>query len=311
MEPLISIIIPAYNRAHLIEETLDSILTQSYTNWECIVIDDHSTDNTYNRVSEIAINDARIRIFKRPNNRSKGPSSCRNYGFELSKGEFINWFDSDDIMMPNKLEIDLININNGGFDFTISQSSFFNDKSKVENGFWNKNLMSENLIDDFIVKKVGWGVNSPLWRKSSLITANLKFNENLMTSDDYLYHIQALIYKLNPVIIDEVLVSQRQHNNRQEHFKIKSPFKAEVNLFLLEKSISLNLMAETITFLNSKSIQILVNLVKHKKWKTALNFSLTLNKISNSKLNTFKVIKLIVIGGFYKCFNIGYILIKY
>ena len=102
--PLISIIIPTYNRAHLIGETLDSILLQTYPNWECIVVDDGSADNTADVMRDNIKNDNRFQYHQRPDNRKKSPNSCRNYGFELSKGEYIKWFDSDDIMLPYLLE---------------------------------------------------------------------------------------------------------------------------------------------------------------------------------------------------------------
>ena len=96
--PIVSIIIPTYNRAHLISETLDSILTQTYTHWECIVVDDGSDDSTAELLAGYCKKDARFQYHQRPNDRPKGANACRNYGFELCKGEYINWFDSDDLM---------------------------------------------------------------------------------------------------------------------------------------------------------------------------------------------------------------------
>ena len=103
--PLISIIIPTFNRAHYIQETLDSILNQTYINWECIIIDDGSEDNTQEVLAKYLKKDVRFQFHIRPENRPKGANSCRNYGFELSKGDLIKWFDSDDIMLPNHIEI--------------------------------------------------------------------------------------------------------------------------------------------------------------------------------------------------------------
>ena len=84
LNPLVSIIIPNFNREKLIVETLQSIINQSYKNWECIVVDDHSTDNSWEIVKELCDVDNRIRQVKRPDNRVKGACTCRNYGFELS-----------------------------------------------------------------------------------------------------------------------------------------------------------------------------------------------------------------------------------
>lgn len=98
--PLVSIIIPTYNRAHLIGETLDSVLAQTYQNWECIVVDDGSTDGTDEVMAAYMAKDTRFQYHHRPKDRLPGGNAARNYGFEVSKGEYIQWFDSDDLMLP-------------------------------------------------------------------------------------------------------------------------------------------------------------------------------------------------------------------
>lgn len=104
MKSLVSIIIPTYNRSNLIGQTLESVLGQTYKHWECFVIDDGSTDDTQNTVEIYSKRDNRIKYLKRPNERPKGASSCRNYGLEQAKGNFIQFLDSDDIISRNKLE---------------------------------------------------------------------------------------------------------------------------------------------------------------------------------------------------------------
>lgn len=101
--PLVSIIIPTFNRAHLVGETLESIQKQTYSHWECIVVDDGSTDATAAVVNAYVQTDARFCYVARPRNVFKGANACRNYGFELSKGEYVNWFDDDDVMLPEFL----------------------------------------------------------------------------------------------------------------------------------------------------------------------------------------------------------------
>lgn len=98
---LISIIIPTYNRASLLELALNSILQQDYTNWECIIVDDFSTDNTKQLINKFANNDSRIKYLT--NQRKKGAPGARNTGIIHSKGEYIVCFDSDNIMLSNFL----------------------------------------------------------------------------------------------------------------------------------------------------------------------------------------------------------------
>ncbi len=78
---IIIIIIPTYNRAHLIGETLDSILAQTYTNWECIVVDDGSTDETDSLLAAYCAKDKRFQYQHRLSDRPKGANACRNYRF--------------------------------------------------------------------------------------------------------------------------------------------------------------------------------------------------------------------------------------
>ena len=101
---MVSIIIPTFNRAELIGETLDSILAQTYSDWECIIVDDGSTDNTHEIVTAYQKKDARFQFDHRPTDRLSGGNAARNYGFKISKGNFIQFFDSDDIMEPDHLE---------------------------------------------------------------------------------------------------------------------------------------------------------------------------------------------------------------
>lgn len=102
--PLVSILIPNYNKGAFLRETLDSVLSQTYSNWECIIVDDNSTDHSWQVLKEYAKKDFRVKVFQRPNDRIKGGSVARNYAFEISKGEFIQWLDSDDVIHQNKIE---------------------------------------------------------------------------------------------------------------------------------------------------------------------------------------------------------------
>lgn len=104
-KPAVSIIIPTYNRANSISRSVNSILNQTYKDFEIIVIDDGSTDNTEEIIS--AISDERVKYYKQKN---AGACSARNYGIELSRGEYIAFHDSDDIWYPQKLdkEIDIL-----------------------------------------------------------------------------------------------------------------------------------------------------------------------------------------------------------
>ena len=99
---LVSVIIPTYNREHLIEESVRSVLAQTYTNFEILVVDDGSTDNTEEVVA--AITDPRLRYIHQPN---RGRSNARNHALTLAKGKYITFLDSDDLYLPNKIELQI------------------------------------------------------------------------------------------------------------------------------------------------------------------------------------------------------------
>ncbi|MDT0687295.1 glycosyltransferase family 2 protein [Autumnicola psychrophila] len=106
MNPKITVIIPTFNRAHIISETLDSVHNQTFRDWECLIIDDGSTDNT-SEVLKNYLQDRRFKYFQRPETREKGACTCRNIGIEKSSGEYIQFLDSDDVLGLNKFEIQL------------------------------------------------------------------------------------------------------------------------------------------------------------------------------------------------------------
>ena len=105
--PLISVVIPAYNAGQFLDETLESVLSQTYENWECIIVNDGSTDKTEFIAKKWCEKDARFRYFYKENS---GASDTRNLGIKEARGEYIAFLDADDLYMPNFLEICLENL---------------------------------------------------------------------------------------------------------------------------------------------------------------------------------------------------------
>ena len=98
MNPLISVIVPCYNQAQYLEECLQSVLDQTYQNWECIIVNDGSSDDTEEIANKWSKNDERIKYIYKEN---EGLSSARNLGVKISLGEFIYFIDSDDSLNGN------------------------------------------------------------------------------------------------------------------------------------------------------------------------------------------------------------------
>jgi len=214
MNPLVSIIIPIYNRVHLIRETLDSILAQTYTHWECIVVDDGSSDNTSEILNGYIKSDARFQYHHRPENKTKGANACRNYGFKISKGEFIHWFDSDDLMIAEHLEkkVEVLN-NNPKIDYCVCRTQKFSNSFSRDNlSSISKNNLTNNLYEDYILGRFSILMISPTWRRS-VFEKNQLFDEKLQQSQD-LDIYSRLIFENNKMFyLPEVLIYVRRDND--------------------------------------------------------------------------------------------------
>lgn len=227
-QPLVSIIIPTYNRAHIIAETLDSIVEQSYTNWECIVIDDGSTDGTDKLLEDYSKKDLRFQYHNRPSNRPKGGNGARNYGFELSRGQYIQWFDDDDKMHPNKIKTQVFAFLENEVDLIVSKSKYFNSESK----FYHYDYKAEDInFETFAMGNVSWVTDDFIVTR--YIAKRVRYNEYLLAGQEYNYCCKVLLETKNIYFINEFLTLRRDtqnsigSNRRSDNFKyLNSRFNA-------------------------------------------------------------------------------------
>ncbi|WP_299550030.1 glycosyltransferase family 2 protein [Seonamhaeicola sp.] len=318
MNPLISIIIPTYNRASFIGKTLDSILAQTYKNWECIIVDDGSTDNTAKVVATYCDKDDRFQYHSRPDNRTKGANACRNYGFELSKGDYINWFDSDDIMMPQKLELQINGLHNSNFDFSICQTLIFDVVKNKEKGLRAPKLKSDNIFEDYITYNIFWLTGAPVWKKAFLKKYDLNFDEELQQAQDYDFHMRALYVSENYIENETPLVQFNIHEDNMSKTIYDDPQKTFSNIKVkynilkkygatLSKDVKKNTLEE-LTKLYSYVIR-----ERHKKisYKTC-KFILSLYKENKAlfSLNKFKTSVYAMVPLFYVYLGKGFKLTK-
>ena len=123
--PLISVVIPAYNAEQFLDETLESVLSQTYENWECIIVNDGSTDNTESVAKKWCEKDSRFRLTIKENG---GLSSARNWGIKESKAEYIAFLDADDILTPDSLEVRINVLIEQNVDLVATKLQHFTDK---------------------------------------------------------------------------------------------------------------------------------------------------------------------------------------
>ena len=188
LEPLVSIIMPSYNHSKFIGKALKSVLDQSYQNWEAIIIDNQSTDETDKILG--MFNDTRFKYFKINNNGIIAKS--RNLGIKLAKGEWIAFLDSDDWWTSDKLEVCLKNNNNDDVDFIYHDLVVEYDKPKFN--LHKKSLKGRKLnnpiLKDLLVGGISAGNaignSSAIVRKKILNQiGGISENKDLVASEDY------------------------------------------------------------------------------------------------------------------------------
>ncbi len=195
-KPLVSIIIPTFNREDVIAETLQSVINQTYNNWEIIIVDDGSTDKTYNKILNfIEQYPKQIKFFNRTTVK-KGGSVCRNIGIEKSNGDFIIFLDSDDVLASWCLEqrVNAI-LEFPELDFGIFHAETFT-KTPGDGKLHTVFLASKNHLYHFIAGHNIWQTSCPIWKKNYVIKLG-GFNENYQRFQDTEFHFRALQVKGN------------------------------------------------------------------------------------------------------------------
>lgn len=210
--PTVTIIMATYNRAHFIVESLLSIQKQTFLDWECLIIDDGGTDNTAEVIMPLLEKDTRFKYYKRADNYLKGLPGCRNQGLDLAKGDYIIFFDDDDIPHPQNLELCVAELSNkdvsfcryirevftGDFDYTFDYSKdythFYIDKKDIQ-----KMLNNELQFNSCAV----------MWKKECLKVH--RFVETLMYVEEWELYSRIVSSGFKGISINKCLFYGRKH----------------------------------------------------------------------------------------------------
>ncbi len=201
--PLISIIIPVYNAEKYLRQCLDSVVAQTYTNWECLLIDDGSKDSSGAICDEYAEKDSRFRVFHKENG---GVSSARNLGIEKAKGEFIAFYDSDDTIPFDSLKVLYLSLSNSKRDSVVGNyKKVYSEEKKLCSNTFEEN--SERLVEDvlklfFVYPRdmfQGYLWNR-LFYKKVIADNDIRFNESIKYKEDGLFLVSYILKSGKPVV---------------------------------------------------------------------------------------------------------------
>lgn len=211
MKDLVSVIMPSYNTAEFIKETIESVLHQTYQNFEIIIVDDCSTDNTDEVVS--SIKDERIKYLK--NEKNSGAAISRNRALREAKGEWIAFLDSDDVWLPEKLEKQISFMKKNGYKFSYTAYEEMNENS-LETGVW---VSGPGKITKVGMYNYCWpGCLTVMYSAENIGLVQI---EDIKKNNDYAMWLKA-IKKENCYLLNEKLAKYRiRSGSISRHSKLK------------------------------------------------------------------------------------------
>jgi len=263
-KPLVSIVTPLFNASGYIEETIESVINQTYQNWELIVVDDCSTDNSRELVKELAKKDKRIRLIESSENFG-GPAKPRNIGIDNAKGDYISFLDADDVFLKEKLEKQLEIFNkNDDVDIVHTLAYTIDIDSNKTGVFKNQKILNKLRYfmkkPDILYLSNFINVNTSLMKNNF----NTRFREDkyLIALEDWAFWIDNLHEGKQEYLLKEKLLNYRiDINSISDRGSDKSYRKAFYlySLLLNENKISLKMFILTLCI---NSIKIIIKKLK-------------------------------------------------
>jgi teichuronic acid biosynthesis glycosyltransferase TuaG len=212
-KPVISVIMPAFNASDYIQESINSVIAQKYSNWELIIVDDGSTDSTSSIIIKNSLKDSRIKYFYQENGKQ---GKARNLGIAYAKGMFVAFLDADDLWMPEKLEIQLEEIQLKNVDLVFSDSYIFDDNNFSDRSR-KMNIPDQIFTGDEALKLFLEGNRIPtltvLVKKEKIHLVNgFTEKKNIQNAEDYHLWLKMIIKECVFYGSDKILASYRMHS---------------------------------------------------------------------------------------------------
>jgi len=213
-QPLISVIVTCYNQEASINKTLDSVKNQTFTNWECIVVDDGSTDGGAAIIKDLAKSDSRF-IYKYQEN--SGVANARNIGFKLATGTFINFLDGDDTFLPKKLEhqLNVFDEHPNIFICICDHQHYIENTKKVV--YYPYETLNHNPLEQLVYKwqiGVAFPQHAPLYKKSLWSNNELPYPiDYAKRSEDWVFNVLVALKEKPYYFLNKVLCTYHHDGN--------------------------------------------------------------------------------------------------
>src|SRR5690625_5143854 len=228
---LISVITPAYNAERFIEAAIKSVLDQTYTHWEMIIVDDHSNDSTVSIVKQYVEKDARIQLIELKEN--KGAGNARNTAMKQAKGRFLAFLDSDDLWLPNKLETQLNHMLRNDIGFSYTKYSLIDENGNDSGASY---AIPEKLEYKDLLKFCHIGCLTVMLDRN--ITGNVEMNE-IRNRQDYILWLDITKRGIPACGLNLTLSKYRKVSNSISSNKLKV---SKLNWKVYREIIGLNVL---------------------------------------------------------------------
>ena len=241
--PLVSVILPNYNNEKYLNQSINSVIAQTFANWELFIIDDASSDNSLKIINKYKKNKNITTLILKKN---KGVSFCRNLGMRLSKGKYIAFLDSDDFWTSNKLDGQIKFMSTKGYQFSFSDYFSFKDGDyeKTKQTFITRKFYFDSFIRNT-------SINTSTMILDRRIVANIKFRK-LKLLEDYIFKCKILkkghfAYKFDKVTAAYRIQRKTRSSNLLKNFFYLLYYNHSINRL----SILKNLFSVMNVFFNS------------------------------------------------------------
>lgn len=212
--PKVTIIMATYNRAKYIVETLQSIQKQVFLDWECLIIDDGGTDNTLEMITPILAQDNRFQYLLRPDTYQKGLPGTRNYGLDLAKGDYIIFFDDDDIVHPQNLELCVMELSRNDVSFCRYVREVFYETFHYDFDYskeYKTFFIDKNDIFRLLNQDLPFNSCAVLWKKECF--NENRYTEYLLHAEEWELYSRILSTGVTGISIEKSLFFARKHND--------------------------------------------------------------------------------------------------
>ena len=221
-KPMVSVVMPTYNRADFLPRAVESVLNQTYRDFEFIIIDDGSEDNSWELLKTYAQKDHRIRLLK--NKKNRGISYTRNRGNAAARGKYIMIMDSDDISLPQRMEKHVAFMQ--AHPDVVLSTSLLKSLQGDKEIFPPMSKQEAGLIFESVIGHGQW-----VLKRSFLVDNDIKYDESQISAEDYDLLRQIAVNRGKIGYIDEILYLYRSHTTNNPEYYRQQKINAQMNSF--------------------------------------------------------------------------------